>query len=157
MQQTPQLTTILTQVGCLYLSVCVCLSVCLYLSVCVSLCVSVCLSLCVSVCISLHVCVCVCLSVCVSIRLSVCLYRCWCVLVCLDDAVEPRRHRIGSIADYDPVNEQYGSLTQGYRPTSRGSQSYEWQETITLPPQQKSTISDTQPTASAGLSLSVCL
>jgi len=67
----------------------------------------------------------------------------------LDGGVEPRRHRIGSIADYDPINEHYGSLTQGYQPTSRGSQSYEWQETITLPPQRSSVI-DTQPTPSAG-------
>ena len=27
--------------------------------------------------------------------------------------------RIGSIADYDPMNENYGSLAQGYKPASR--------------------------------------
>lgn len=53
------------------------------------------------------------------------------MIVCVVVGVE--RRRVGSIADYDPINERYGSLTQGYQPTSRGSQSYEWQETYSLP------------------------
>jgi len=61
-----------------------------------------------------------------------------CVCVCgcdKDGGGEGERvQRIGSIADYDPINERYGSLTHGYQPTSRGSSvSYEWQETFSLP------------------------
>ena len=54
--------------------------------------------------------------------------------VCVVDGEEKRR--IGSIADYDPINENYGSLASGYQPKSRSSvssQSYEWQETVSLP------------------------
>lgn len=52
-----------------------------------------------------------------------------------DGKVEaPRQKRIGSIADYDPVNENYGSLAQGYNPVSRMSQSQEWEETIPVSP-----------------------
>ena len=69
---------------CLYVPVCVCLSV-VHLSVCLSVvclqCLCVCMSLCVSVCLW---CVClsvVCLSV-VSVCLCVCLYVCMCVCIC---------------------------------------------------------------------------
>ena len=62
--------------------------------------------------------------------------------MCVDDDVVERR-RVGSIADYDPINEHYGSLTQGYQPTSRGSvssQSYEWHETFPLPQRPASSL-----------------
>jgi hypothetical protein len=43
--------------------------------------------------------------------------------------------RIGSIADYDPLNENYGSLTHGYEPTSRSnSMTQEWEETVPISP-----------------------
>ncbi|KAI0221526.1 LIM and SH3 domain protein F42H10.3 [Lamellibrachia satsuma] len=36
---------------------------------------------------------------------------------------------IGSIADYDPVNDRFGSLSQGYAPKP-GDQHHEWEETV---------------------------
>jgi len=64
----------------------------------------------------------------------------------------PRVSRVGSIADYDPVNENYGSLGQGYRPssTTRQSQSQEWEETVPMTPPTLSTRSS----ASSALSTS---
>ena len=94
-------------------------------------------------CLFVPVCVCVCVCVYVHIMLvctSVCV--CVCVFVCADDGMVVERRRVGSIADYDPINEHYGSLTQGYRPTSRiSSQSFEWQETVTLLPSHKPAVS----------------
>jgi hypothetical protein len=47
----------------------------------------------------------------------------------------PPVKRIGSIADYDPLNENYGSLTHGYHPTSRSnSMTQEWEETVPISP-----------------------
>lgn len=57
------------------------------------------------------------------------------VIYTLDEKVEaPPPKRIGSIADYDPVNENYGSLAKGYNPVSRMSQSQEWEETVPVSP-----------------------
>ena len=39
---------------------------------------------------------------------------------------------IGSIADYDPVNDRFGSLSQGYAPKP-GDQHHEWEETVPEP------------------------
>jgi len=47
----------------------------------------------------------------------------------------PVVRRIGSIADYDPVNDNFGSLTHGYQPTSRSnSMTQEWEETVPMSP-----------------------
>ena len=47
----------------------------------------------------------------------------------------PTVRRVGSIADYDPVNDNYGSLTLGYHPTSRtNSMTQEWEESIPISP-----------------------
>ena len=43
--------------------------------------------------------------------------------------------RVGSINDYDPMNEQWGSLGHGYRPTSSTQVRQEWEETIPEPRQ----------------------
>ena len=66
-------------------------------------------------------------------------YRYWFKLlymsVCLLSVAAPVGRRVGSIADYDPMNENYGSLTQGYHPTSRSnSMTQEWEETVPLSP-----------------------
>jgi hypothetical protein len=54
--------------------------------------------------------------------------------VCAFSVTAPPK-RVGSIADYDPMNENYGSLTHGYHPTSRSnSMSQEWEETVPLSP-----------------------
>lgn len=45
---------------------------------------------------------------------------------------QPAR-RIGSIDDYDPMNERFGSTGQGYRPTSSGYGSQQWEETVPEP------------------------
>jgi hypothetical protein len=57
--------------------------------------------------------------------------------------------RIGSIADYDPLNENYGSLAQGYHPTSSGSVSQEWEETISLTQPTTSDVTDANGTDSS--------
>ena len=44
--------------------------------------------------------------------------------------VEQDSHKnVGSIADYDPMNERFGSLTQGYAPKP-GEQHHEWEEQV---------------------------
>ena len=44
----------------------------------------------------------------------------------LHDSVAPdvNRGRIGSIADYDPLNNQWGSMAQGYTPATAANISY---------------------------------
>ena len=76
-------------VKCVYVCVCLCVSLCVSVCLCVSLCVSVCLcvSLCVSVCLCVSLCVsvCLCVSLCVSVclRVSPCLSVCLCVSLCV--------------------------------------------------------------------------
>ena len=52
----------------------------------------------------------------------------------LGDGVVQKR-TVGSIANYDPLNNNYGSLTQGYIPSGpqRQSQSLEWEEVLPEP------------------------
>jgi len=73
---------------CLYVRVCVSVSVCLCVRVCVSvcLCVHVCVSvcLCVRVCVSICPCLCVCVSVCLCVRVCVSVCLCVCVSVSVD-------------------------------------------------------------------------
>ena len=45
------------------------------------------------------------------------------------------QRRVGSIADYDPMNEQFGSIAQppGYMPPNQSQQRSDWVETIPEP------------------------
>lgn len=48
---------------------------------------------------------------------------------------QARSGRVGSIADYDPANEHWGSLAQGYHPLSATQVRQEWEDTIPEPRQ----------------------
>ena len=57
-------------------------------------------------------------------------------MYCVTVEQAPGRGKVGSIADYDPMSENWGSLGGGYQPSNSASGRQEWEETYPAAQQQ---------------------